>query len=518
MTPPNRPKLRVLIIDDEQGNRDLIKQRLATMTSWVTESSLVPDARSAFAALRESIFDVAFVDHRLPDDDGLRVLEQIRQQYPKMAVVVMSALGSEKIAVQAMRRGAIDYIVTQELESSDLAQLLRRAVEMQLLQGENAELRQVNRMKDEFISSVSHELRTPLAVILGYAKTMEDGELGELSPQQSLAIRAIRSRGERLLEMLNRLLTFKESKLGTQEVLLRPTDLTSFFKEFLSADFADAKKKNVALETDLPDGPLWSLADPDQLKEVVNGLLSNAIKFSPDGSKVLISMKIHPPQEVWLRFEDQGRGIPSESLPRIFDAFFHTDSDLTREISGLGIGLALARQIVEMHGGRIWLESEGQAKGTTATVALPLVQPDTPHMVVEQQRRIDKKRVLIVEDNADIVEIIRIFLAGVSKNIVLTTTDRGQDALDLMSQRRFDLLLLDLFLPGLSGFDVLERMKRLPEERRLPVVILTGHRQAAQQAMRKGAAGVILKPFNKRNFIDTVLKMLGLERRTKPRS
>ena len=348
---------------------------------------------------------------------------------------------------------------------------------------------------------------------------MEDGELGALTPQQGLAVKAIRTRGERLLDMLNRLLTFKEAKFGTQEVLLRPMDLIAFVKEVLDSDWPKEKTHDLEIERELPQGPAWTLIDPDHMKEVLNGLLSNAVKFSPPSAAVRVCVEVRPAQEVWIRIMDRGRGIPHESLPRIFDAFYHTDSDLTRSISGLGLGLALARQIVELHGGRIWMESEGPGHGTTANVALPMVRPDSPLIIVESEKRVDKKHVLVVEDNTDVIEIIRLFLAGFSNNLVLTATSRGQEALDLLAQRRFDLLVLDIFLAGtVSGFDILASVERLPPDKRMPALVLTGHQGAAQDAMRKGAQDFLIKPFNKNRFIDKVLQLLGIERRSHPRA
>ena len=518
MTESPAPALRVLIIDDEEDNHVILKGRLAETGGWNIEVSSASDAHGAFSILRKKLFDVAFLDYRLPDGDGVKVLEQIRQLHPKVAVIMMSAWGDEKVAVEAIRRGAIDYMVRSDLEAADMTRLLRRALEMQILQGENAELRQVNRMKDEFISSVSHELRTPLAVILGYAKSMEDGDLGELSLPQKKAVEAIGRRGSKLLEMLNSLLAFKDSSQGQQQVVLRSTNFTEFMREIVASDWPEYKKKGIEILPALPDIPLWVLSDQPQLKEVFTNLISNALKFSPEKSSIRITLEAHGDKEVWVKIKDQGRGIPPEALPRLFEGFFHTDKDLTREVSGLGLGLVLARQTVELHGGRIWLESEGPGAGTTACVSLPISSADANQVVVEQSKKADKKKILICEDNEDIIEIIQLFLANFSDNLVLSTTERGQEALERLTQSNFDLLILDLMMPGMSGFDVMERMQRLPKEKQLPVLIVSGHQEAAKQAVVKGAKAFILKPFSKNIFLNKVLELLGLERRSKSRT
>ena len=509
----NERPLSILVIDDEKDNRIILKEQLNAVPGWKLSISEAGSAEDAITSLRENLQDVVFLDYRLPDLDGIKVLEQIRQHHPKIAVIMMSAVGNEKIAVEAMKRGAIDYMVHDDLRSSDLGQLLRRAMEMQLLQSENLELRQVNRMKDEFISSVSHELRTPLAVILGYARALEDGDLGDVSHAQKKALTSLRNRGDRMLEMVNRLLAFKETTYNTQEVLLRPTDITIYLKELLEERWTKKKTRGVTFEVNLIEDPLWVLTDPDQLREAFENILSNAVKFSPENATVLVTMELHSGREVWTRITDKGRGIPPEALPHLFEGFFHTDSELTRDTSGLGIGLALTRQVIELHGGRIWLDSLGAGKGTTATISLPLSEPDTPHVVIEQQKRAEKRRILICEDNADIVEIIRLFMAGFSENMEITATYTGREAVELVAQRRFDLLMLDMMLPDMSGLEVLERVQRAPEEKRPPVLVLTGHQEAAKQAVRKGAKDYMMKPFTKQAFLDKVLGFIGLDRR-----
>jgi len=510
-------KLRILVVDSDPGSKDLLEERLLEAQGWQTEVRCAIDVDSALRELRSGLFDVVFSQYILKGTDGLKLLDQIRQLHPRVAVIIMAARGSERIAVEAMKRGAIDFMTHDDLPLVDLNQALRRAVEMQMLQTENLELRQVNRMKDEFISSVSHELRTPLAVILGYAKTLGDGDLGPVSPVQAKALGSIRTRGELLLKMVNRLLAFKEAAYNTQEVLLRSVDLVPFLSSYLDAKWSGKALGDVRIVREFQEGPVWALVDAEQIKDVFGSMLSNAVRFSPRQGKVHVRLSLHGDAEIWVRIQDEGRGVPPELLPRLFDGFVHTDSELTREISGLGIGLALAKQIVELHGGRIWLESKGLGRGTVATVALPVSEPDKAPMTVERPKRMEKKRVLVVDDNPDITELVRIFLAGFSENLLLTTARRGTEALDLVRERRFDLVVLDLMLPDIKGLELLERVKHESKAKDFPILILSGHREAAAEAVERGAQDKLLKPFTKGEFIGKILALLGMERRDSSR-
>lgn len=514
------PKLRVLILDDEVAHRTLIEGRLRGITEWEVETFSAQDGPEAFAVLKDNLIDLAFVDYTLPGDDGLKVLERIRQMHPKVSVILMSDPGRDRVAVDAMKKGALDCLLRSEMATADIRQILRRSVDMQQLQNENAELRQVNRVKDEFVATASHELRTPLAVIIGYAKAMEEEEFGSLNEPQKKALRAIRVRGQQLLQMVNRLLTFKETTQGVQQLLLRPVDLCLLMKNYLDTHWEEAAQegRKVTLERRIPADAIWVLADPQQFRDVLHSVLTNAAKFSAESGKVTISIDVREGHEAWISIQDRGRGIPPESLPHLFEGFYHTDKALTREIPGLGLGLALAKSIVAMHGGRIWLESEGQDKGSTAFVALPMVEPDTPQILVEQPKRVDKKRVLIVEDDANTVEVIRLFLAGVSENLTIHTVREGERALEMVQEGSYDLIVLDIKLQNMTGLEFIERVKKLPRERRAPTLVITGYQEAARRAVSKGADDFLIKPFDRKVFLHKALKLLGLERRSALRS
>lgn len=507
MSAPSQDPFSVLIIDDEPDNRTLLRGRLKAVTDFRLEIEDASDGDEALKKLATGNYDLAFLDYRLPPSNGLEILDKMRQLHPKVAVVMTTAAGSEQIAVSAMKKGAIDYLTHKDLRQVDLAQLMRRVFEIRDLVNQNMELRQVNRMKNEFIANVSHELRTPLTVVIGYANTMRDGSHGGVNDSQKRALTAIIERAEGLLATLNNILRIGEINEGRKPIMLQPFDLSSMTRTLLARASKDLAQRKLRAEATLGQGGPWVLGDPDQLAEVIDNLLANAIKFSPESGVLKIEITSGGGKAL-LSVTDAGPGIAPEILPHIFEPFSAAHQGPTREYPGLGLGLPLSREIVEQHGGRLWLESLGTGKGAAARLELPLCQPDAARAVIETSTTLDKKKILIIEDNRDLVEVLMLFLSGVSRNLIVSATNSGYEALEKIKDETPDLVILDVIMPGMDGFEVISRLRRLPAAERIPVLVLTGYPDAAGRAKEAGAQEVLLKPFEKNVFVRQVLRLL----------
>jgi signal transduction histidine kinase len=507
MTAAEEHPFRILVVDDEADNRTLLKNQLAAVPHVRLSVEAAADGDEALKKLAESPFDLVFLDYRLPPTDGLDVLDKIRQHHPKTAVVITTAAGSEQIAVAAMKKGAMDYLTHQDLRRADLSQLLRRVIEIRDLVNQNMELRQVNQMKNEFIANVSHELRTPLTVVIGYANTMRDGSLGAMNDGQRKALTAIIERAEALLTTLNNILRIREVHEGKNSMLLKPADLKILVEEQITRAGKELRRKKLTVQARLGDAPAWVLADAERIGHVVDNLLSNAAKFSPVSGTLEVEL-VQESGRARLSVADRGPGIAPELMPHVFERFFAANQGPTREYPGLGLGLPLSKEIVERHGGRIWLESQGAGSGATARIELPTCAPDAAPSVVDAADTLQKKRVLIVEDNPDLVEVLMLFLASVSRNLSIATARSGFEALEKIKDETPSLVILDVMMPGMDGFEVLSRLRRLPDAERVPVLVLTGYSDAVQRAREAGARDVMLKPFEKNAFVKKVLQLL----------
>ena len=505
---PSDPAFNILIVDDELDQRTLLKGELEKLAGVTLRVDSAADGDEALNKLKDRAFDLVFLDYRLPPTDGLDILDRIRQHHPKTAVVMTTAAGSEEVAVAAMKRGAIDYFTQDTLRRVDLAQVLRRVVEIRELVNQNMELRQVNQMKNEFIANVSHELRTPLTVVIGYANTMRDGSLGPMTDAQAKALGSIIERSEGLLATLNNILRIREVHEGKKQLLLKPVDLVALVAKQVEKAGKEVRRKKLKLVAELTKSELFVMADEEKLGDVIDNLLSNATKFSPAEGALKVSLTIDK-NNARLAVVDAGPGVAPELLPKVFDTFSAASQGPTREYPGLGLGLPLSKQIVEMLGGKIWLESSGSGRGTTAHLELPPCAKDAAPAVVDGSEAVRKKRVLIVEDNPDLVEVLMLFLSSVSRNLSIQTAHSGFDALERIKDEPPNLVILDVMMPGMDGFEVLSRLKRLPPDQKPPVMVLTGYSDALARAKDAGADEVMLKPFEKNAFVKKVLQLLG---------
>ena len=505
-SPRSSSPLSVLFVGPTSPESIRLLSALRTAPGWDVEVEAVAGMPEALEALQGKFRDLALVEYPTAAGETAAFLAQLRQLHPKTSVAIVTSGTDDKKAVELMKNGALDYVRYGDLPQIDVAQLLRRVVEVRYLVDQNFELQQVNQMKGEFIANVSHELRTPLSVIIGFAESLKTGSLGPVAPTQVRALESITARAEDLLRTLNQILRIGE---GQQRLMLKPLDLRALAVDLSGKPSRQLTKKNMRVETDLPPQPVWVRGDLEKLTIVLENLLSNAIKFGPAGSAVRLCVRTDDGRAS-VTVSDSGPGVPQEMLPKLFEQFGATLHGPTREHNGLGLGLSLSRRIVEQHSGRIWLESI-ERQGCTAFVSLPLTQPDSPALAVSGGPNLEKKHVLIVEDNPELVDVLLLFMSAISGNLELSAARSGLEALDQIKNRVPDLMITDVMMPGMDGYELLDRLARSPATAKIPVLVLTGYADAVEKARAKGAKDVLLKPFAREAFCDKVLQLLRQE-------
>jgi len=359
-------------------------------------------------------------------------------------------------------------------------------------------LEELERLRTDFLGMVSHELRTPLTSIKGSAATV----LGASSPLDPAEIRQffhiIEEQADNMRDLINNLLDLSRIEAGTLSVVAEPTDVSAVIDRarnaFLSGGYRNSIEINVT-----PNLPRVT-ADGKRIVQVLHNLFSNASKYSREWSPIRVAAWMHEAHVV-ISVSDEGTGVASEHLPRLFTKFSRIDVGGDHGVGGNGLGLAICRGIVEAHGGRIWAESEGEGHGTRLTFTLPAVDETTgdrvpDHMgdAVDSERSSrSSDRILVVDDDPQILRYVRNTLAEAGYTPMVTGD--ANEASDMLESERPQLVLLNLVLPGVSGFDFLTRIRA---DSHTPVIVLSGRGrgQDIARAFELGAADYVVKPFS----------------------
>jgi PAS domain S-box-containing protein len=344
----------------------------------------------------------------------------------------------------------------------------------QVLQEKNAELDQAGRLKDEFLANMSHELRTPLNAILGLSEALLENTPDTLTPRQTKSITTISTSGAHLLALINDILDLSKIEAGKLELNLDTVDVQEFCESCLVFVRTQAMQKNIGVAFE-HDGRVAKLsADPKYLKQILVNLLTNAVKFTPDGGRLGLTVAA-PEGESVVRFTvwDTGIGIAPENARKLFHAFTQIDSGLTRAQEGTGLGLALVAKLAELHGGSVALES-GPGQGSRFIVTLPKILAPAPALKSvlhgEPDRR-NYRHALVIEDDPTSGAILVNYLTELGLDSVLQV--RGEESVKTVLRERPDVILLDIMLPGESGWVVLAKLKEHPGTRDIPVVVIS---------------------------------------------
>jgi signal transduction histidine kinase/HAMP domain-containing protein/ActR/RegA family two-component response regulator len=372
------------------------------------------------------------------------------------------------------------------------------------------ELREASRMKDEFLGTVSHELRTPLNALLGWAHMLRSGSLNPAAATR--AVEAIHRNAAAQARLVGDLLDASRIISGKLHLDTRPFDLAAVLMQALDSVRPIAEQRDVRLVSAVDSTVPAIVGDPDRIQQVIWNLLSNAIKFSAPGATVQMRL-VRGEDEVRIVVQDDGPGIPAQFLPLIFEAFRQADSSTTRTHGGLGLGLAIAQQLVTLHGGTIRAESPGEGHGSTFTVTLPLngtavvaertAAPAGPDATVAS---LEGLRILIVDDDADTREMVGTGLEALGAHV--RTVAAAADAMAAIRATSTDILVADIGMPGEDGYSLIRRVRSLSREQGggVPALAVTAYAGARdrEQALAAGFDEHMAKPLTPADLARTI--------------
>ena len=383
-------------------------------------------------------------------------------------------------------------------------------------------LREADRRKDAFLATLSHELRTPLNAVFGWARMLQAGQVGE--SDRARAFDAILRNANAQLQLIDDLLDVARIIAGKTRLDVRPVDLSAVIETALDAVRPAADGKEIRLHTviDPSAGPVTG--DPARLQQVVWNLLMNAVKFTPRGGRVQIYLQ-RVSSHVEIVVSDTGVGIPADVLPVVFERFRQADSSSTREHGGLGLGLALVRHLVELHGGTVLARSDGEGKGATFVVKLPLrlarddggtvtrVHPTAREAPAPLAvgTALDRVRVLVVDDDRDALDLAAAILTRAHAEVRVETS--AADALAALGEWRPDVVIADIEMPGEDGLSLIQKIRTLESGsgRRVPAIAVTayGRPEDRIRTLSAGFSMHVPKPVDPGELVAIVASLMG---------
>lgn len=436
-------------------------------------------------------------------------------------VAPMSVMGRivGTIEVQSYERSAYkDEHVTAMRMAANLAAV---AIEnVRLFEHERlarAAAEETNRIKDEFLATLSHELRTPLTAVLGWTKLLRERELDEKTSLHALDIIERNAKAQK--QLIEEILDVSRIITGKTRLEVNPIPLEPVIEAAIESVRPAADAREIDLDFTRASESALISGDPERLQQVVWNLLSNAVKFTPHGGRINVTLS-QADSHAQIEIRDSGEGINPEFLPYVFDRFRQADGSTTRPHGGLGLGLAIVRHLVELHGGTVKAESGGQNQGSAFTVSLPLLgyasDSDGDGTVArgaaarsEQLKglpSLEGLRVLVVDDEPDTLEFLRVVLERSGAEVI--TASSVDDALSELERSRLDVIVSDIGMPGRDGYDFVRSLRALPEERggRLPAVALTAYARSEDEtrSLREGFQMHIPKPFEALQLVTAV--------------
>ena len=523
-------RARILLADDNADMRNYLSRLLLSRY----EVSAVADGATALVAAQEQVPDLVLSDVMMPGLNGFELLRELRN-HPRtrdVPFILLSARAGEEARIEGLEAGADDYLV-KPFSARELLARVGAVLELSQLRQETTrreqqlrtEAESANRMKDEFLATLSHELRSPLNAMVGWTSLLRSRKFDEATV--SRALETIERNARVQVQLVEDLLDVSRIIRGQLRLAVRPLELIPVIEAAIDVVRPAAEAKEIRLQSvlDPSAGPISG--DSDRLQQIIWNLLTNAVKFTPKKGRVQIRLeRINSHVEIVVT--DTGQGISAEFLPYVFDRFRQADNSITRSYNGLGLGLAIVRHLVELHGGTVHADSPGEGLGATFTVKLPLIAVNTNTSELERVHpmvgsgilfdgspRLDGLQILVVDDEADARRLLVYILEECGARVmpVAGTNEAILALTDSSLASRFDVLVTDIGMPSEDGYALLRRVRALEPQygKQIPAVVLSAYARAEDRraALLAGFQAHVAKPVEPAELVAVIANLTG---------
>lgn len=501
---------RILVVDDEKEIRSFLSRALTRLGGFQVE--LAESGEEALQKIEKEPFDLILTDLKMPKMDGLQLISEIGKSKPETLTMIMTGHGTIDSALEAMKRGATDYLM-KPLNLDELIVRIRKVLDEKQrfvrlrdfadqLEKANQELRRIDGMKSEFVSVASHELRTPLTAIKNAVQLVLKGTAGKINENQAKFLSMAERNINRLTNILNDLLNLSRIESGKIELKFENIELKGIIELTTSSLRSNGDGKSIKIDVEINEHLPAVYGDPEKIEQILTNLIGNAIKFTPEGGRILVTAqplthdgKAGHGDRVAISIKDTGIGIPSEHLDAIFEKFHQVEGSLQRSVSGTGLGLAIAKGLVEAHQGQIWVESE-VGKGSTFTFTLPISEGERRDL---RFRFVMDKEFQRAEESGTPLTLFMIEVLDESGKMTNALLDQLEEEMkqclcrkaDILLRREKENIMAALYEADLRGAQVIRQrieegiQKRAVEGQEARVAIKVGTATYPEEALSK---------------------------------
>jgi two-component system sensor histidine kinase/response regulator len=501
--------VHIIIVDDEIGVLQACKRLFENEQISVFTTT---DPKEALSVIDDSDIKIVLSDNRMPGISGVEFLRQVKEKQPDIIRILFTGQMDTQVAEDAINKGEVYRLVNKPWDPKELLTIVKDALEkfdlmknnkllVENIQIRNAELETLSaklknmyEVQQQFTSTVSHELRTPLAAIKSSVDILNTEAPGKLSDEQKVFIKRVKNGIDRLSNLINNVLDLSKLEAGKMVLNFTPVNLQDEILEIVEMHTAVAQNKGLRLEIVFaPNVPSVILADKDRLMQVFNNLINNALKHTQEGTITILASYLYENKaNLTFCIRDTGVGISADDIPKLFKKFEQV-GDISQRAGGTGLGLVICKKIIEEHGGKIWVEScPGEGTSFFFTIPLPI------------------NRILIVDDDPVTLNLLRNTLAKTEKYELDTASSgfiTGQKCISFKPH----LIILDINLPGINGFEICTRLKNDPGTKGIKIIMHSTFttEEDEKRATDAGADGILKKPADPTEIIscaDIILK------------
>jgi len=499
-----KKRINILLVEDNADEIAIISQRLECAKNFPFNLVSVVSIKAAMNRLAGNDIDAIMLDLILPDSRGRNTFTQIYSRFPDIPIIVLTCMDDEDLALGLVQEGAQDYLIKGQSDINMLARVVSYAIERNTAKKTRKEalehMRELSDLKSQFVAEASHEIRTPLAIIRELVALVHDKTAGPLNDKQHGYLASALRNCDKLTELINHILDLARIEAGKRELHLKKVDMVTLLTQFRNDFLPLGNSKKQTLRLDVSENLPMAHCDINSVQNILTNLVGNAHKFTPEGGTICVSCR---QEGRFLRtsVEDNGAGIPIEQQGQVFEPFTQLNQPDSPALKGTGLGLKIAKSLVEMNGGNISVESK-PGKGSCFSFTLPTHDKEIP------------RRILIVDDDEAVVRMIESMLKNSDFNLEVKSTLKGLNALIVAGEFKPDLVILDIYLEDVNGKQVLLPLKQQFKNNSCKVLMISGDRPMLKELKEWGADEFVHKPFSIDDLLSKVQILLGLESKT----